>query len=513
MTLTADAVITISDEPLTLDGLLRIAAGARLQLSEAARERIRASRAVVDAALSGPDLVYGLNTGLGHMRNERLPVESLIRYQEAMVASHAGAIGPPLSTPVVRAAMAARVNGFAQGGSGATLAAAETLVAMLNAGVHPIVPETGSVGASDLMHMASIAQVAIGLGRAEVGGEVVGGREALKWAGIQPLALQPKDGLALISANGVSVGRGGVVVGRALELAEIADVVFVVSLEGIGGNPSIVEPAVAAAKGIPGQTAASEHIRRLLIGSARCEAGGAKSVQDPLSFRVVPQVHGAYRELVAFAHQAVETELNAADDNPLVSVAEGRLISNGNFHPMVLALAFDALRPAIAHVGQLSERRMSHLWNAAFADPSAVALESGWRNTGLGLALFTRYAAGTRYAALRGLAEPATLDVGPLDMAVEDHATNAPESVRRTDEALDALEDILAIELLIAWGLLADLSRDTLGEGARLILSEVDQVFARLPKDAQSSDLHAAVRLALREQLLPAIRAAIPNPT
>ncbi|TME83313.1 MAG: aromatic amino acid lyase, partial [Chloroflexi bacterium] len=316
MTLTADAVITISDEPLTLDGLLRIAAGARLQLSEAARERIRASRAVVDAALSGPDLVYGLNTGLGHMRNERLPVDSLIRYQEAMVASHAGAIGPPLSTPVVRAAMAARVNGFAQGGSGATLAAAETLVAMLNAGVHPIVPETGSVGASDLMHMASIAQVAIGLGRAEVGGEVVGGREALKWAGIQPLALQPKDGLALISANGVSVGRGGIVVGRALDLAEIADVVFVVSLEGIGGNPSIVEPAVAAAKGIPGQTAASEHIRRLLIGSARCEAGGAKSVQDPLSFRVVPQVHGAYRELVAFAHQAVETELNAADDNP-----------------------------------------------------------------------------------------------------------------------------------------------------------------------------------------------------
>ncbi|HEY3072799.1 MAG TPA: aromatic amino acid ammonia-lyase [Candidatus Limnocylindrales bacterium] len=513
MTLTADALITISDEPLTLDGLLRIAGGARVELLEAARDRIRASRAVVDAALSGPDLVYGLNTGLGHMRNERLPVESLIRYQEAMITVHAGAIGPPLSTQVVRAAMAARVNGFARGGSGATLGAAETLVAMLNAGVHPIVPETGSVGASDLMHMASIALVAIGQGRAEVGGQVVGGGEALQRAGIQPLALQPKDGLALISANGMSVGRGAIVVGRALELAEIADVVFVVALEGIGGNPSIVEPAVAAAKGIAGQTAASEHIRRLLIGSARCEAGGAKSVQDPLSFRVVPQVHGAYRELVAFAHQAVETELNAADDNPLVSVAEGRLISNGNFHPMVLALAFDALRPAIAHVGQLSERRMSHLWNAAFADPSAVALESGWRNTGLGLALFTRYAAGTRYAALRGLAEPASLDVGPLDMGIEDHATNAPESVRRTDEALDALEDILAIELLMAWGLLADTSRDTLGEGARLILAEVDDVFAGLPDDAQSSDLHTAARLALRERLLPAIRGAIPNPT
>jgi histidine ammonia-lyase len=509
VTLTADDVITISDEPISLDALLRIAAGARVELSQEAVARIRASRDVVEAALSGPGLVYGLNTGLGHMRNERMPVESLIRYQEAMITSHAGAIGPPLSTAVVRAAMAARVNGFARGGSGATLAAAETLVAMLNAGVHPIVPETGSVGASDLMHMASIAEVAIGRGRAELAGEVVGGGEALQRAGIPPLALQPKDGLALISANGVSVGRGALVVARARQLAKISDAVFALSLEAIGGNPSIVDRAVADAKGIPGQTAASDHIRRLLTGSARCEAGAAKSVQDPLSFRVAPQVHGALRELVAFAQGAVETELNAADDNPLVSVAEGRLISNGNFHPMVLALAFDALRPAIAHVGQLSERRMSHLWNAAFADPSAINLETASRNPRLGMALFTRYAAGTRYSTLRGLAEPATLDVGPLDMGVEDHATNAPETVRRTDEALDALEDILTIELLMSWGLLDHVQRETLGEGGRLIASVIDDVVGRLPQGAQSAEVHAGVRRALGGELLAAI-ASIP---
>jgi histidine ammonia-lyase len=502
VTLTADEVMSISDQPLSLDALVQIARGARLALGEGAIRKIRASRAVVDAALSGPELVYGLNTGLGHMRNERMPVEALIRYQESMVASHAGAIGRPLPSDVVRAAMAARVNGFARGGSGASLAAAEILVSMLNARIHPVVPETGSVGASDLMHMAAIAEVAIGRGRAEVEGQVIDGGEALRRAAIEPLALQPKDGLALISANGVSIGRGALVVSRSRDLAQIADAVFVLSLEAMGGNPSIVEPAVGAAKGIDGQIRAADNIRRLLLESARCAPGSQKSVQDPLSFRVVPQVHGAFREFVDFARTAVETELNAADDNPLVSIADGRLISNGNFHPMVLALAFDALRPALAHVGQLSERRMNHLWDAAFADPSSLLPEGMSRITHLGIGLFTRYAAGTRYSALRALADPATLDVGPLDMSIEDHATNAPETVRRTDEALDALEDILTIELLMAWGLLADVPRETLGTGGRSIMSELDDIIAGLPDGAQSSEVHAAVRSALREPLL-----------
>jgi histidine ammonia-lyase len=506
VTVTANDVVRISDQPLPLEALLQVARGARLELTEGAIGNILASRAVVDAALAGPDLVYGLNTGLGHMRNERMPVEVLIRYQDSMIASHAGAIGMPLPSDVVRAAMAARVNGFARGGSGATLAAAEVLVAMLNADIHPVVPETGSVGASDLMHMAAIAEVAVGRGRADVGGEVIDGGEALRRAAIEPLALQPKDGLALISANGISIGRGALVASRAGDLAEVADAVFVLSLEAIGGNPSIVEPAVGAAKGIAGQIAAADGIRRLLRESVRCAPGGQKSVQDPLSFRVVPQVHGAFREFVGFARTAVETELNAADDNPLVSIADGRLISNGNFHPMVLALAFDALRPAIAHVGQLAERRMNHLWDAAFADPASLLPEGMSRITRLGIGLFTRYAAGTRYSALRGLAEPATLDVGPLDMSIEDHATNAPETVRRTDEALDALEDILTIELLMAWGVLAVVPRETLGIGGRSVMSELDAILGGLPDGAQSSEVHAAVRRALVDHLLAVLK-------
>ena len=353
---------------LTVPELCAIADGASVVLTRAARERIAAGRQVVDRAVAGEELVYGLNTGLGHLRDQRVPLEELGRYQAAMVRTHAGGIGARLPTRVVRAAMAVRAAGIARGGAGATLAAAETLVSMLNAAVHPVVPEVGSVGASDLMHMAAIALVAMGEGRAEHGGEDLDGASAMARAGIPVLHLAPKDGLAMISANGVSVGHGALVVTRAAKTAAVADAVLALSLEAVSGNPTIVDPAVAEAKGIPGQTEASEHIRALLDGSDLCRPGVPRSLQDPLSFRVAPQVHGAFRELARYTDAAVATELRAMDDNPLVSVADGRLISNGNFHPIAMGLAFDALRPAIAHVGQLSERRCGHLWDELFTD-------------------------------------------------------------------------------------------------------------------------------------------------
>jgi histidine ammonia-lyase len=325
--------LTIGSSGLTVEQLVAVASGVPVSLAEDAKARIRASRAVVDAAIDAPGLVYGLNTGLGHMRDVRLPIEVLRDYQEAIVHSHAGAYGTPLRREIVRAAMAARVNGIARGGSGASPAVAEVLVGMLNAGVHPIVPSVGSVGASDLMHMATIALVATGWGRAEFGGDVLPGSQALSRAGIAPLLMEPKDALALISANAVAIGWGALVVDRLATVGPLVDIVGTASLEAIRGNPSVVDPAVAVAKPVPGQIASAAHIRALIAESPRTVAGGPASVQDPISFRVMPQVHGALRELVRFARDAVELELNAMDDNPLVSVEEGRLISNGNFHP------------------------------------------------------------------------------------------------------------------------------------------------------------------------------------
>ena len=495
MTATVVDQVRISAGPVSLDELVRIARGATVELGPDATERIVASRSVVENALAGPALVYGLNTGLGHLRNERLSTEVLIDYQDAIIRSHAGGFGPPLATDVVRAAMAVRVVGISRGGSGASPGVARTLVRMLNARVHPVVPTFGSVGASDLMHMAAIAEVALGRGTAEIDGTVVPGDQALARAGVEPLALAPKDGLAFVSANGVSIGWGALLADSARTLMGAADVVLAISLEAVGGNTSIIDPAVATAKGIPGQAAAADHLRRLLAGSRLCSNEASDSVQDPLSYRVGPQVHGAAREFVTALEQAVETELNASDDNPLVVPADGRMISNGNFHPVVLALSLDALRPALAHVGQLSDRRMNHLWERAFRAADSASPSGIVRMTRHGRGMFHRYAAAARAGQLRAMSAPVSLEIGPLDNAVEDHATNATEAARVSADALDVLADVLAVELLMARALLiADETRPQLGEGTRRALAIVDDAISTLPDDGPSDDAQVVVK-------------------
>jgi histidine ammonia-lyase len=435
--------VCIEPAPLSVEDLVAVADGARVELDGSVLASMAESRAVVEDALTARTAVYGLTTQVGHGKDTRLTDEEIRGEQEFLVMTHAGGLGPPLPVTHVRAAMAVRLVGLARGGSGAAVGVAETLAAMLNAGVHPVVPRDGSVGAGDLGQMAWIAQVAIGRGRAEHSGEVLPGDEALRRAGIAPLVLGGKDGLALISANGVAVGQAALVVAAAARAAEAADVAAALSMEATQANPSILHAAVGRAKGIPGQVAAADHLRQLLAGSALLGPDGARSVQDALSFRVVPQVHGALREYVDAARTAVETELNAAADNPLVSLDDRALISNGNFHPMVLAISCDALRIALAHVGQLSERRMAHLWDEFFRQPVTGPPASAY-----GLQL--RYPAAAVVAELKQLAAPATLDVPPLDLGVEDHSSGAPLSVAKTEAALRLLGDLLAIELLLA---------------------------------------------------------------
>ena len=497
--------VVIDADPVTVDEIVSVANGATLALGVIARERIAAARAVVDSHVAGPELIYGLNTGLGHMRDKRVPLESLREYQPAILAMHAGAIGPALPTAVVRAAMAVRVAGIARGGSGASPAVAETIVAMLNAGVHPVVPRTGSVGASDLMHMAAIGLVVTGSGMAELRGEELPGREALRRAGIVPATLEPKDGLALVSANGMSIGQSAIIAVRADRTADLADVALAVSLEAVRGNLSIVDPVVARAKPVAGQEQSAGLIRSLLAGSQRCQAGPAASVQDPLSFRVGPQVHGALRETNGHLREQVGIELAAMDDNPLVDVASGRMISNGNFHPLAMALAADALRPALAHVGQLSDRRLNHLWSVITDSVDLTDMGSIAAMPELG-GLLMRYSSAARYTELRAIAGPVTLDVAPLDLGVEDHATNAVLAAQRSEQALDLLDDLLTVELLVASAATnaTDAGHEAAGIGVGRLLAELSAVAGQLGPGAPSAELHALVKSHLYDRLLPA---------
>jgi histidine ammonia-lyase len=391
-----------------------------------------------------------------------------------------------------------------------SLAAADTLVAMLNAGVHPVVPSTGSVGAGDLGLMAKIALVAIGKGKAEFEGEILPGAEALHRAQIEPLTVGPKDGLGLMSANGISIGHAALVISRIARAADAVDVAVGLSLEATRGNPSITLPIVGRAKPYPGQIEAAQNIRAALEGSYLLEDGAPRSVQDALSFRVAPQVHGALREMLGFAQRSVEIELNSISDNPLVSVDDRTMIHNGNFHPIVMAVAFDSLRVTLAHVGQLNERRMSHLWDAFFENlasardvrPDGVTAPDPMRRKGppafYGISL--RYPAAAIFSELKQLAAPATLDTPPLDIGTEDHATGAPLSVRKTDEAASLLEDLVIIELLMVQDVLATGQIPAQrGVATGKALHTLKEAIDRAPADASSSDIHERLRSSMFE--------------
>lgn len=488
--------VVIDVAPVRVGDLLSVARGAAVELTDAARERMASARRVVDGVLAGGRAVYGLTTGVGHNRDVRVPDAELVGQQYMIVRTHSGGFGPLLSEEVTRAAMAVRLAGLTRGGSGASPAVADALAGLLNAGIHPLLPRTNSVGAADIGAMALVAQVAIGAGRAEYRGEVLSGAEALARAGLRPLVLQAKDGLALVSANGVSVGQGALVVERAGVLADAAELVAALSMEATRGNPSIALPVVAEGKPFPGLVESCRQLRAALAGSYLLQSDAPASVQDPLSFRVVPQVHGAFRDTTAFAAQTLETELNAQADNPLVSPTDGTLVSNGNFHPVLLAIAFDALRVAIAHVGQLSDRRLGHLWAAFFAAMSGGGPPSDGPPPDLP-GMHLRYAAAAAYAELRQLAAPVSLDIGVLDQGVEDHSTAAPLSVRKADEALDLLADVLTAELLLAADILGLRPEPPgLGDGTAGLYRSVRGAIAAL-SDRSTDAVHAAVRAVL----------------
>ena len=419
------------------------------------------------------------------MRDQRVPLDVLQRYQRQMIEAHASGIGPPLDTEDVRAAMLARISGAARGGSGLTLETVRLLVAMLNAGVHPVVPSAGSVGAGDLMHMAAIAVVMIGKGEAELNGELLPAAEALSRAGLTPIVAQPKEGLALVSSNGVAIGAGALVAEEALRLARLADLACALSLEAVRGNPGPFDEAAAAAKAIPGQVAAAAEVRALLEGSYLHDPATVLSVQDPLSFRVAPQVNGAYREQVPAAEHAVEVELNGIGDNPMVLIERDTMISNGNFQPMQLALAFDALRIGAAHVAMISERRMNKLTTIRFSDPELMlaGLDDEEMAAQRPRRALVQYAAAALLAELKHLAAPVSIHLPPLDLDVEDHGTVAPSVVFTTRRALQLLDTILTCEAQMAIDLMDVQGVPALGRGTRAAYERVQAAWSELPDE------------------------------
>jgi histidine ammonia-lyase len=447
-TISTDENIILSGDGLTVDHVLAIARDrARVETDPEALVRVRAARDVVDRVLASGESVYGLNTGLGSLARHHIPLAEIGAFSFATVADQVSSYGRPLATDVVRAMMVSRANGMLKAGVGVRRELIELLVKLLNAGVHPIVRMVGSVGQGDLSEMADIGKVLIGRGWAEYHGERLAGEEALQRVGIQPIALGPKEALGLISANGVTIGRGSLVLNDAADLIESMQIAAALSFEAFAANLSVIHPAAARARPHTGQATAMGRLRELLEDSELWHPGAARNLQDPLSIRCVPQTHGAVYDALSVARGMMEIELNSAADNPLVLVEEGAIVSVGNFDVTSLAMAFDYVRLGLAHAAQVANERVQKLlWQHFSGLPTGLAVREG--PTGGLRPLGRSFAALASEARL--LANPVSLDYrGQLAEGVEDHASMAPLAVSTTSTLVSLLHRLVALELII----------------------------------------------------------------
>jgi histidine ammonia-lyase len=457
-------LVELTGESLTVDDVVAVArGGAQVVISDEALRRVRLARDVVESVLASGDAVYGLNTGLGSFARYRIAPEDLDRFAFATVSDLTSSHGRPLPTDVVRAMMVTRANGMAMAGVGVRRELVQLLVEALNRGVHPVVREVGSVGQADLSEMADIGKVLIGIGQAEVGGRVLRGDKALESVDLDPIELAPKEALALIQANGVTLGRGSLVLHDVADLVDALQLAAALSLEGFAGNLSIVHPVAVRLQPQIGVNTAASRLRQLLEGSYLWEPGAARNLQDPLSFRCVPRTHGALYDALAYARSSLEAELNAASDNPLVLVEEGSIVSVGNFDVAAVAMAFDLLRLAISNALKVANERVQKLlWQHFSGLPGALTVDQGPTP---GLRPMGRWCAALT-AEAHSLANPiALLYVGQVAEGVEDHASMAPLAVRRTHELVSLAHRVVAHEMIIAAQAVDIRARRPLGRG------------------------------------------------
>jgi len=444
------APLQLTGRDLTVEDVVAVARGMRpVDLDPTAWERMAASRAVIDRVVASGETVYGVTTGFGDLADVRISPEQTATLQRNLVRSHAAGVGEPLPGEVVRAMLVLRVNALAVGLSGVRPELADLLVAMLNAGVHPRIPSRGSVGASgDLAPLAHLALVVIGEGEAEVGGRRLAGADALAAAGLEPMELQAKEGLAVLNGTQLMTALGALAIADARRLLITADVVGAMSLEAMLGTASAFDEALIGARPHPGQVASAARLRRLLADSeiGASHRSSPHRLQDPYSLRCMPQVHGAVHDALAPLEGVLGVEMNAATDNPLV-FPDGRVVSGGNFHGEPLALALDHARVALTALATISERRTARLVDARLSGlPAFLAVEPGLES---GL-MIAQYTAAALVNELKTVAHPASVDTIPTSANQEDHVSMGATSALLLREAVDGVTAVLAIEALCA---------------------------------------------------------------
>ncbi len=499
----------MTDSTLVLNGhelsLEELEAGvhepcASVRLAPEAEEAVRRSRAFVESLLTESNQIYGVTTGFGRLAEVVIPPVQRTQLQHNLVRSHSAGVGRCLAAQEVRAIMIIRANALARGHSGCRLAVVERLLDYLNLGIHPRVPEAGSVGASgDLAPLAHIALALMGEGEVELGGEIRPTDQALRELDMRPLALMEKEGLALINGTQATTGLGILSFLRASRALDSAEVAGAMTLEGLRGTPEAFRVEAQAVRPHPGQATTAEHLRWLLRDSEIRESHryGDPRVQDAYSIRCMPQVHGAAREVMAYVHRILETEANSTTDNPLVLPDAGAVLSAGNFHAQVVAQALDFLAIALADLAAISERRIERLLNPDLSgghepflarDPG---LESGF--------MIAQVTAVDLLAEMRILAHPASVDSVPTSAGQEDHVSMGMTAARKLRRSVECLEYVLGIEILCGAQALENLKPLRPGAGVEEAFRKVREKIPPLTEDrVLSGDMERAAQMIRR---------------
>jgi len=449
--------IVLDGESLTFEQVLRVAYGRpgqpRVSLSDKAKIQVQGAANAVDTLLERGEIAYGITTGFGAFKDKIISLSEVETLQRNIVVSHAVGVGDPFDTATVRAIMMIRANTLARGFSGIRLETLELILELLNHGVHPVIPEKGSLGASgDLAPLAHFACVLIGEGEAEFQGEVVNGQDALKRAGLSTVTLKAKEGLALTNGTTVMTAVGLLETARAIKLAELADLSGCMSLEALNGTLRAFDERIHNLRPHPRQIECARNLRNLLDGSEFVRGFDPTNVQDAYTLRCIPQVHGACRDSVAYAEWLLKIELNAVTDNPLIFQNDDGsidVVSGGNFHGEPLALSFDYLTIALSELGNIAERRIMRLTDEASNAHvlPAFLTDHGGLNSGF---MIVQYTAAALCTENKVLAHPASVDTIPSSANVEDHVSMGVTAALKLRQVSRNLENILAIELFCA---------------------------------------------------------------
>lgn len=445
-----DMAVLINGRDLTIEEVIRVCReDEEVKLAEEAVAAVNKARAYIEKKLKEKAVIYGLTTGFGKFSNVVISPEETEKLQRNLIISHTCTMGNHYPRHYVRAAMLLRCNALARGNSGIRLETLQTLIDMINKGVHPVIPEKGSLGASgDLAPLSHIALGLIGEGEVEYKGQIMPAAEAMKKAGIRPVTLAAKEGLALNNGTQMMTAIGLNVVWDAMKLQKVTDIACALTDEALHAIKKAYDPKIQELRGHQGQKDSAENLRTLLEGSANALPLQPSKVQDAYALRCVPQIHGASRDAIKYAYDMVSREINAVTDNPLVFPDEDEVISGGNFHGQPMALTFDFLKIAVSEFASVSERRTERLVNPALSEGlPAFLTKYGGVCSGF---MIAQYAAASMVSENKVYDHPASVDSIPSSANQEDHVSMGTTSARTAAMVLDNAQKVIGIEIAVA---------------------------------------------------------------